>query len=95
MAYSKRDYQFVRFEKSHIREKKYNAILKNKKTGRLTRVPFGSSSYDQYRDSTGLGLYSHKDHNDKKRRANHRSRHRNDNLNDYSPGFWSWRFLWS
>jgi hypothetical protein len=94
VSYSKKDYTFLRFEKSKRTGKKYDAVLKNKKTGREVRVPFGASSYEQYKDSTGLGLYSSKNHNDKKRRASYRSRHKNDNLNDYSPGFFSWRFLW-
>ena len=94
VSYSKKDYKFLRFEKSHLKTKKYNAVLENRKTKREVRVPFGASSYEQYKDSTGLGLYSSKNHNDKKRRASYRSRHKNDNLNDYSPGFFSWNFLW-
>ena len=94
MPYSKKEYTFVKFERSHLPNKKYNAILKNKKTGREVKVPFGARNYEQYKDSTGLGLYSNKDHGDKKRRAAYRARHRNDNLTDYSPGHFSWYFLW-
>ena len=93
--YSKKDYTFLRFEKSKRAGKKYDAVLRNKKTKREVRVPFGSITYQQYSDNTGLGLYSNKNHNDKKRRALYRARHKNDNLNDYSPGYFSWRFLWS
>jgi hypothetical protein len=100
MKYSKKEYTFVKFEKSHLKDKKYNAVLKNKKTGREVRVPFGAIRengvpYPQYKDSTGLGLYSKYDHNDKARRDRYRARHK-VYLKD---GYWtaanlSWSFLW-
>lgn len=53
---------------------KYTAILSN---GR--RVNFGDRNYEHYRDSVppskGGGLWSHKNHLDKKRRHNYRTRH--------------------
>ena len=94
MGYSKQEYKFVKFVKSKNPKKKYDAILQNKKTKREVRVPFGQIGYEQYNDKTGLGLYSKYDHKDKKRRDSYRARHKNDNLNEYSPGFFSWRFLW-
>ena len=56
----------------------------------------------QYRDSTGLGLYSKYDHNDKERRDRYRARHRAIKLKDgtpaykkkYSPAWFSYNFLW-
>tara|TARA_A100001015_G_C14678647_1_gene589810 strand:- start:66 stop:293 length:228 start_codon:yes stop_codon:yes gene_type:complete len=36
---------------------------------------FGDSRYEQYKDSTGLGIYSHLDHMDKTRRSNYYKRH--------------------
>jgi len=96
----KNDFSFVRFEKSKRKHKKYDAMLKNKKTKKIVRVPFGGKHsngvpYQQYRDSTGLGLYSHLDHGDSHRRANYRKRHKNDNLDSYSPGYFAMRFLWT
>lgn len=97
---NKKDYSLVRFEKSKKPQKKYDAILKNKKTKKIVRVPFGGKHsngvpYQQYKDSTGLGLYSHLNHNDRKRRDAYRSRHKHDNLNSYSPGYFAMRYLWT
>lgn len=94
MGYPKKQYKLIGFERSHIKTKKYNAILLNKKTGRNVRVPFGGRGYEQYKDSTGLGLYSKYDHADKNRRRLYRARHKNDNLKDYGPGYFSWYYLW-
>lgn len=88
------DYSFLRFEVSHLATKKYNSVLLNKKTNRELRVPFGSVGYQQYKDNTGLGVYSKYDHNDPKRRALYRKRHKGEELNKYSSGYWSWFFLW-
>ena len=37
---NKKDYSLVRFEKSKKPQKKYDAILKNKKTKKIVRVPY-------------------------------------------------------
>ena len=39
-------HEFIGFEESHLPNKKYNAILKNKTSGRLVRVPFGARGYE-------------------------------------------------
>ena len=59
--YSRKEYKFVKFEKSDRKGKKYNAVLENRETKRQIKVPFGDSNLPQYKDSTGLGLYSKKD----------------------------------
>jgi len=95
MYYSKKEYSFVKFEKSKRKGKKYNGVLRNKKTNREVRVPFGDSSMEQYRDSTGLGLYSSKDHGDVKRRKAFRARHKGFLKEGYySPSYFSYNFLW-
>jgi hypothetical protein len=95
MGYSKQEYKFVRFVKSKNKRKKYSAILQNKKTKREVKVDFGAiKPYEQYKDSTGLGLYSKYGHNDKKRRDSYRARHKNDNLQDYSACWFAWKYLW-
>ena len=56
----------------------------------------------QFKDSTGLGLYSKYDHLDKKRRASYRARHKAIKLNDGSPAYknkeqaayYAWHLLW-
>ena len=95
MKLSKRVYQFVRFKKSKAKNKKYSAILKNKQTGRTVTVNFGDSRYEQYKDNTGLGIYSHLNHNDKKRRSHYKSRHKiHLNAGYYSPAYFSYKYLW-
>lgn len=98
--YSKKDYKFLRFEKSKRKGKKYNGVLLNKKTKREVRIAFGAvysdgKPYEQYEDSTDLGLYSKYNHKDKKRRDAYRARHRGF-LKDgyYSAGHFSYYFLW-
>jgi hypothetical protein len=94
--YSKREYDFVKFEKAKAKNKKYSAILRNKTTKKTVRVNFGDSRYEQYKDSTGLGLWSHKNHLDVKRRKNYRLRHANHagRPGFYSPGRFSYEKLW-
>ena len=95
MYYSFVDYKLKGFEKSDTLNKKYNAILINKATKKETRVPFGDSRYGQYKDSTGLGLYSSKNTLDKNKKKLYRLRHSKD-LKDgfYSPGHFSFYYLW-
>ena len=55
MRYLRKDYKFLRFEKSDRKTSKYQAILQNKKTGNLVKVHFGGIKkngipYEQYRD---------------------------------------------
>jgi hypothetical protein len=60
----------VEIQPSDRKFKKYVALLPD---GR--KVHFGDKRYQQFKDSTGLGLYSHLDHGNKKRRENYFSRH--------------------
>ena len=55
--------------------KKYTAFVKNKKTKKVRRIHFGDRRYQQYKDRTGVGLYSHKNHGTRKRMQNYFSRH--------------------
>ena len=89
------EYKLLRFEKAKS-PKKYNAVLLNKKTGREKRVPFGSAVHEQYRDDSGLGLWSHKNHLDKERRRLYRLRHagEGDSENFPNAGYWAWWILW-
>jgi hypothetical protein len=88
------------FKKSTRKDKKYMVRYNNK------LIHFGAIKngipMDQYKDSTGLGLYSKYDHNDEKRRDNYRARHSKIKIKDGSyayknkdqPSYWSWHFLW-
>ena len=88
------DYRLVKFEKSHLQGKKYNAVLVNKKTGRERRVPFGALGYEQYRDSTGLALYRLQDHGDINRRRLYKLRHAREEMNKFSSGYFAMKYLW-
>lgn len=88
-------FRHIRFERSHLPQKKYNAIIEDKVTRRQQKVPFGSREHDQYRDTTGLKLYSRLDHNDPKRRANYLARHAKTMTKKFSPSWYSAVFLWS
>lgn len=87
-------FRLLRFEESRTKGKKYDAILLNLDTRREKRVPFGALGYQQYRDSTGLNLFSHLDHLDPKRRRNYRARHQGEVDNRFSSGYFSWKYLW-
>jgi hypothetical protein len=97
--YKKSEYKFLRFEKSKTKGKKYDAILQDKTTKREVKVSFGDSNLPQWKDSTGLGLYSKKDTLDKNKRRQFRARfsalkQKADFANYYSPLYFSYRFLW-
>ena len=93
--YSKKDYKLLGYEKATRKGKMYNGVLQNKKTGKLVRVPFGSTEYENYQDKTGLNLYPHLIHGDKKRRRLYRSRHKKDlKAGYYSAGWFSQFILW-
>lgn len=86
-------YDHIGFSISHLKDKKYDAILRNKITKKIKLVPFGSKNYQQYKD-IALGYYSNLNHLDKKRRDHYRARHNGEQKNKYSSGFWSWYYLW-
>lgn len=87
----------VEFKKSTREGKKYMA-----KTPSGRWIHFGSTSHQHYKDSTGLGIYSHLDHGDPKRRASYRKRHsairtKSGNLayrDKEQPSYYSYYFLW-
>jgi len=88
----------MKFEKSKEKNKKY-AI----KTPSGNIVNFGDKRYQHFKDTTGLGLYSKLDHNDKTRQKSYCKRSggikdKKGNLtkNDkYSPNALSRKYLWS
>jgi hypothetical protein len=95
MYYSMKDYDLVKFEESHLKAKKYNAVIVERESGREIRVPFGSRGYWQYHDATGLNLYKDWNHNDKDRRHRFQQRHvRNLVKGMYSPAYFAFFYLW-
>lgn len=95
MYYKASSYELLGFERSHLPMKKYNAILRNRITGAVVRVPFGAVGYGQFKDSTGLGIYSRLDHNDPTRRNNFHARQIGYVKPGYfSPSYFSLFYLW-
>jgi len=88
------NYELMGFQESHLNNKKYDAILKNKITNKLKLVPFGQKGYEHYKDKTPLKLYSNFNHLDKERKKNYRLRHKGEEKNKFSSGFFSWYYLW-
>ena len=83
----------MKFKVSTRKNKKYMVLTPKKRW-----IHFGDKRYGQYRDSTGLGVYSHLDHNDIRRRKNYWTRHTarkgNFHLDKESPSYYSLRYLW-
>ena len=89
------EYDVVKFRRSQTKNKKYDALIQHKTTDKKFVIPFGDNRYSHYNDSTGLGLYSELNHNDKVRRALYRARHSVFyDSKFYSPAYFSWKYLW-
>lgn len=91
------DYKLDRFEVDRKGLHKYFAILKNKKTGSEKKVPFGAKKkngtpYQHYHDK--IGNYSQYDHKDKERMKRYRIRHRGQDQNKFSSGWFAIKYLW-
>ena len=56
-------------------EKKYTAHIKDNKTGKVRVLHFGHKDYEQFKDRTNIGLYSSRNHGNKKRQRNYYNRH--------------------
>lgn len=89
------------FAKSTNKNKKY-MVKVDIGDGKTKIVHFGDALYEQYKDSTGLGLYSHMDHNDKTRRELYRARasrikDKSGNftyLDKTKPNYYAYNYLW-
>ena len=67
--------KIINLKKSTIKGKKYTARVKNINTGKERTIHFGGKGYEQFKDSTGLGHYSHVNHGTLKRKQNYFNRH--------------------
>ena len=105
MVYKKikeyKDY-LIRFTIPKKGFKKYKAEVFNLNGERIATAQFGDRrGYSQYKDR--IGYYSDLDHNDKKRLQRYRKRHEAILTNDgvpaykveFSPAWFSYRWLWS
>lgn len=97
----------IKFEKAKNPDKKYTAYIKNKQTKKIRKLNFGARDYPQYKDRTPLGLYTNKNHGDKKRMARYFSRHsgtkyrykaikkeKKESNGNYTPKLLSHIYLW-
>lgn len=75
------------FKKSTRKNKKYDVFDKNGKY----ITSFGDSRYQQYKDK--IGLYSHLDHKDPKRRKLYYQRH-GKKAKPLSAKYFSHKYLW-
>lgn len=76
------------------KNKKYSVIKYNKDKKKYEYLlSFGDSSYQHFKDSTPLKLYSHLDHGDYLRRENYFRRFGHTN-NKESAKYWSNKYLW-
>ena len=84
------------FKKSTRKNYKYMVKVSDK------WIHFGNKNFQQFKDSTGLGLYTHLNHGDKERRKRYLARakgikDKQGNLtwkNKESSNYYSIRFLW-
>ena len=76
-------------QKSTRKNKKYKAVFADKRPA----IHFGDNRYQQYKDSTPLGLYSKLDHLDKNRRRLYYARH-GKATTKYSAKYFSHKYLW-
>ena len=90
------------FKKSSRKGKKYSVVTPSGKTIHFGALKADGKGYFHYKDSTGLGLYSHLDHGDKERKKRYRDRHSKILLKDGTPAYkskehpayWSYYYLW-
>lgn len=88
------NYTFIEFKKSTTKNKKYDAILMNKKTNKLKKISFGDKRYPHYNDKTGLNLYPKLNSLDKQKRKMYLLRHAGEDKNMFSSGYFAIKFLW-
>ena len=67
--------RIIKFGKSKRKGKKYSAVVENNKTKKRRIIHFGATGYQQYKDSTPLGLYTKHNHGDINRMKNYFNRH--------------------
>jgi hypothetical protein len=87
--------------RSKVKGKKYSVYVKSD-SGSKKLIHFGSASMQHYKDTTGVGAWSSKDHGDEERRKSFRARMSGiktksggraiDDKN--SPAYWAYHKLW-
>ena len=76
------------------KNKKYSVLIFNTEKDRWDYLlSFGSSLYEQFKDSTKLKLWAHVNHGDNERKRKYYERHGKTN-DIFTAKYWSNRFLW-
>jgi len=99
--------KIIKFERGP-KFKKYTATVRNNKTKKTRKINFGDNRYEQFKDRTPLGLYTSKNHGDKRRQYNYYNRHSGvgnrkkaikkeirKNHGYYTPKILSHKYLWN
>jgi len=73
-VFYKMNERLIKIVESRRKGKKYTATVRTKE-GKERLIHFGAIDYEQFKDSTPVGAFSHKDHGDMRRRENYFSRH--------------------
>jgi tetrahydromethanopterin S-methyltransferase subunit E len=73
------------------KHKKYMAVFVD--STKKAPVHFGDNRYPQYKDSSGLGKYTHLNHGDAARRRRYYQRHGKDAVK-FSAKYFSHKYLW-
>lgn len=92
----------MKFQRSTRKDKKYMTRTPKGKLIHFGGIKADGTPYEQFRDTTGLGLYSRYDHNDITRRRLYRKRHREILTTEGKPAYkdkesssyYSWNYLW-
>lgn len=87
------DYRLKGFRKTHVKDKKVEAVLINKKNGKEKSIPFGLKGSNTYCNKTGISM-SDPTHGDPVKRANYRKRHAGENSRKFSSGYFAYHYLW-
>jgi hypothetical protein len=67
--------KIVKIVPSERKGKKYMATIRDNITKKTRVLHFGGLGYEQFKDSTGVGKFTKKNHGDIRRRNNYFSRH--------------------
>ena len=86
------DYTLKGFRLSKTKGKKIDAVLENKKTRSILYVPFGQKGSETYKNETGVWV--DRIHNDVQRRKAYLARHKGEDRNRFSSGWFSIKYLW-
>ena len=88
-------FKHMRFERSKITGKKYDAVIIDVITRKIQRVPFGNQNITHYKDTTGLKLYSRLDNMNERQRQLYINAYNQTNKKKYSSEWYSARYLYN